>query len=90
MTEVPLVQPNSINNDQEEPFSPHGDTEAEVDDVTNHDEKDYPRQQPKLVWTDMNKDFQSTPMDYKQITHIAQENGDKYLDMRPYMIEKPH
>lgn len=73
---------NSINtplddNKLTEDFAPYHEGGGDIDpeDVTEKDERDYPRQQPVLEWEDLNQDFESNPMNYKDIEEIAQSNG---------------
>ena len=47
--------------------------ETEKEDVEVMDEKEYPRQEAKLVWQDMNQDFKSNPKSHKgEVEEIAQ------------------
>jgi hypothetical protein len=33
--------------------------------------REYPKQQPKITWEELNQDFYSNPKDFKEITEIA-------------------
>lgn len=42
-----------------------------------------------LEWWNFNVDFHSSQRDYKEVADIAEQNKDKLVDLRPYMIEAP-
>lgn len=51
------------------------DGDVDDDDVTEKDERKHPRQMPVLEWEDLNQDFESNPMNYKDIEELAQANA---------------
>jgi hypothetical protein len=58
---------------------------------SDHDDyKKYPMQPAVLKWEELNQDLHSNIRDYRDIETIASQNGDKELDLRPYMIERPY
>jgi hypothetical protein len=61
-----------------------------MDDSDHADYKRWPLQENMLHWEDLNQDFYSRPKNYKLIADLSKTFADKELDLRPYMIERPH
>jgi len=84
---------SSINVDMKEQmteeFLPQQKTKEGDWDVEDSDENDFPRQAPKIEWQDLNQDFESHAKDHKHVKQIVEQNPEKLLDLRPYMIERP-
>jgi len=43
-----------------------------------------------LHWHYFCTDFYSTDRCFSEVAEIAKEYGDRYIDLRPYMIEQPY
>lgn len=43
-----------------------------------------------LKWEDLNQDFYSRARNHQEIEYTAKHNSEKFLDLRPYMIERPY
>ncbi len=61
-----------------------------MDDSDHVDYKQYPLQENKLIWEDLNQDFYSRPRKYQDIEYVAKKHSEEHLDLRPYMIERPY
>lgn len=48
-----------------------------------------PQQQEVLDWTYFNTDFWSTDRSYDEVEDICENNRERRIDLRPYMIETP-
>ncbi|CDW84851.1 h(+) cl(-) exchange transporter 7-like [Stylonychia lemnae] len=85
------VPSNNINESMDDDGSQQmlNDVLVKQNQEGNEYDYQYPRQQPKLKWEDLNQNFKSAEKDYKTIEQIAIANSEQLLDLRPYMIERP-
>jgi hypothetical protein len=58
-------------------------------DSDHEDYRKYPLAETVFQWKELNQDFHSNPLDHEKVSKIAMENGDRDMDLRPYMIERP-
>ena len=53
------------------------------------DNAQIPETREELPWHHFNSDFYSNDREYAEVADICEENSDKMIDVRPYMIETP-
>eukprot|EP00347_Sterkiella_histriomuscorum_P003230 403365093 len=56
----------------------------------NTDFNKFPLQEDKIKWWELNQDFKSNQKNIHDVLDIANDNLEKTLDLRPYMIDRPY
>jgi CBS domain-containing protein len=61
-----------------------------IHESDHEDYRAYPLSERAFTWEALNQDFYSKPRDYKDVEVFAHLYREEELDLRPYMIERPH
>ena len=65
-------------------------TRRPTDESDHEDYRKYPLAERAFTWEALNQDIDSTPLDHKEVEVFARLNKEQEMDLRPYMIERPH
>jgi CBS domain containing-hemolysin-like protein len=60
------------------------------EEYESDEDEGQPRSEAKLNWWDLNENFESSTLEFKEVAEICEQNPTQMVDLRPYMYERPY